>query len=69
VGEKPGKVTAFDQVAWIAKGQEGALGFDRTSAGTIPWDALLERDPAEGDSTFRISDHYPLWVEFALPAR
>jgi endonuclease/exonuclease/phosphatase family metal-dependent hydrolase len=69
VGETPGKVTAFDQVAWIAKGQEGALGFDRTSAGTIQWDALLERDPAEGDSTFRISDHYPLWVEFALPAR
>lgn len=69
VGEAPGKVTGYDQVAWIAKGEEGALGFDRTRAGTVRWDALLARDPAEGDATFRISDHYPLWVEFALPAR
>jgi endonuclease/exonuclease/phosphatase family metal-dependent hydrolase len=69
VGEKPGKVSAFDQVAWIGPGLEGALGFDRVRAGTVVWDALLERDPAEGDATFRISDHYPLWVEFALPAR
>jgi endonuclease/exonuclease/phosphatase family metal-dependent hydrolase len=69
VGERPGQVSAFDQVAWIGPGQEGALGFERVSAGTVQWDSLLARDPAEGDSTFRISDHYPLWVEFALPAR
>ena len=69
VGEKPGKASAFDQVAWIAAGQLGALGFDRTASGSVIWDDLLPRDPAEGDATFRISDHYPLWVEFALPAR
>ena len=69
VGESAGKASAFDQVAWIAPGRLGALGFDRTAAGSVVWDALLPRDPAEGDPTFRISDHYPLWVEFALPAR
>ncbi len=69
VGETPGKTSAFDQVAWIAPGQLGALGFDRTASGSVIWDDLLPRDPAEGDATFRISDHYPLWVEFALPAR
>ena len=30
---------------------------------------VKSNDPAEGDATFRVSDHYPLWVEFALPAR
>ena len=69
VGETVGKTSAYDQVAWIAPGQLGALGFERTASGSVIWDALLPRDPAEGDPTFRISDHYPLWVEFALPAR
>ena len=69
VGETPGKTSAFDQVAWIAPGQQGALGFDRRDSNCVPWDSLLARDAAEGDATFRISDHYPLWVEFALPAR
>ena len=69
VGETPDKASAFDQVAWIARGRVGALGFDRTAAGSVVWDELLPRDAADGDPTFRISDHYPLWVEFALPAR
>ncbi len=69
LGETPGKTSAFDQIAWIAPGELGALGFDRVASGNVVWDHLLPRDPAEGDGSFRISDHYPLWVEFALPAR
>jgi endonuclease/exonuclease/phosphatase family metal-dependent hydrolase len=69
VGEEPGKTTAYDQMAWISRGNEGALGLDRTASGTIAWPDLIQLDPAHGDPTYRISDHYPLWVEFALPLR
>lgn len=69
VGETPGKTSAYDQIAWIARGRLGALGFDRVSSGNVVWDRLIARDPLHGDPTYRISDHYPLWVEFALPVR
>jgi endonuclease/exonuclease/phosphatase family metal-dependent hydrolase len=69
IGETAGKTSAFDQMAWIARPNEGALGLDRLSSGTVVWDQLLALDPPDGDPTYRISDHYPLWVQFALPQR
>jgi endonuclease/exonuclease/phosphatase family metal-dependent hydrolase len=69
VGERPGSTTAYDQVAWIAPGRLGALGFERVASDTLPWPEFIPRDPDDGDPTFRLSDHFPLWIEFALPRR
>lgn len=63
VRDRPGSKIAYDQVAWFAPGRPGALKFPRLSGDTFPWDQhILKGEP--GDTTFRISDHYPLWVEF-----
>ncbi|MDX6690885.1 MAG: hypothetical protein QOG15_2342 [Solirubrobacteraceae bacterium] len=55
--------TFYDQVAWFPK----RLKLRYTSrAGRVKWKGqiLTEIDPNE--TTFRISDHYPLWTEFAV---
>ena len=63
VRDRPGSKISYDQVAWFAPGRPGALKFPRLSGDTFPWDQhILKGEP--GDTTFRISDHYPLWVEF-----
>lgn len=67
-GEQPGRTTAYDQVAWFLAPRHGALTLARLSSNTFPWDAHLSPLGA-GDATFRISDHYPIWVEFGVARR
>jgi hypothetical protein len=63
VKDRPGSKIAYDQLAWFAPGHAGALKFKRRNGDTFCWDQhVLAGQP--GDTTFRISDHYPLWVEF-----
>ena len=63
VNDRPASKIAYDQLAWFAPGRPGALKFPRLSGDTFAWDQhILQGEP--GDTTFRISDHYPLWVEF-----
>lgn len=65
VADRPGSRIAYDQIAWFAPGRPGALKFPRLSGDTFPWDDhVLQGEP--GDTTFRISDHYPLWLEFSV---
>jgi endonuclease/exonuclease/phosphatase family metal-dependent hydrolase len=65
VSDRPGSKIAYDQIAWFAPGRPGALRFPRLSGDTFPWnDHVLQGEP--GDTTFRISDHYPLWLEFSV---
>jgi endonuclease/exonuclease/phosphatase family metal-dependent hydrolase len=66
LADRPGgKPIAYDQIAWFQKGRDGALQFKRLAGDTFPWnDHILVGAP--GDTTFRISDHYPLWVEFSV---
>jgi endonuclease/exonuclease/phosphatase family metal-dependent hydrolase len=65
VADRPASKIAYDQVAWFAPGRPGALKFPRLSGDTFPWDQhILQGEP--GNTTFRISDHYPLWVEFDI---
>ena len=55
--------TFYDQIAWFPKKLKlHYMG----RAGKVPWkDKILTKtDPVE--VTFRISDHYPLWAEFAV---
>jgi endonuclease/exonuclease/phosphatase family metal-dependent hydrolase len=56
---------AYDQMAWFKRGEPGGLTFDRVDGGTFTWDAYILTG-ATGDTSFRISDHYPLWIEFAI---
>jgi endonuclease/exonuclease/phosphatase family metal-dependent hydrolase len=67
-GETPGHTTAFDQVAWFVPPKSGALTLPRLGSGTFAWpDHLTPIGP--GDPTYRISDHYPLWLELDVARR
>ena len=63
VHDRPGSKIAYDQVAWFAPGRPGALKFQQVAGDTFAWDQHILKGQ-RGDTTFRISDHYPLWVEF-----
>jgi endonuclease/exonuclease/phosphatase family metal-dependent hydrolase len=56
--------TFYDQIAWFPK-KKLKLRYTKR-AGRIKWKGavLAQIDPNE--VTFRISDHYPLWTEFAV---
>ena len=48
--------------------KSGALTLPRRASGTFPWpDHLTPIGP--GDPTYRISDHYPLWLELDVARR
>lgn len=58
----------YDQIAWFT-GSQGTpeISLSYRNAGTFSFlDGLI---PADSDSqlSYRISDHFPLWVEFDLP--
>lgn len=68
--KRPGQEIAYDQIAWLAAppgkaAPPGALTFRRRKGDTFPWDEHVLKEAA-GDTTFRISDHYPLWIEFSV---
>ena len=66
VGDTESKHSFFDQIAWFNDGQRSALTLDYVDAGTFIWDEhLLTGLPARRKEA-RISDHYPLWAEFAV---
>ena len=56
----------YDQIAWFEAGKDRRLNLDCTNGGGIDFVPLLYRDvglrPIE--MQYRVSDHYPLWVEF-----
>lgn len=60
----PSDKIAYDQFAWFAK--PGSLNFPRVGGGSFPWDTHVLQGVAS--NTFRISDHYPLWMEFDVEA-
>jgi endonuclease/exonuclease/phosphatase family metal-dependent hydrolase len=61
----PASKFAYDQLAWFSQPRNGWLRFERLNGDTFPWDDPILVD-APGDTTFRISDHYPLWIEFSV---
>jgi hypothetical protein len=49
----------------VSNTKPGALSFERVNGGTFPWDGhILVGEPR--DTAFRISDHYPLSIEFSV---
>jgi endonuclease/exonuclease/phosphatase family metal-dependent hydrolase len=60
-----GKI-AYDQFAWFppATNLPGALRLPVLQGDSFPWDDHILSDAASKD--FRISDHYPLWLELSV---
>jgi endonuclease/exonuclease/phosphatase family metal-dependent hydrolase len=62
----------FDQIAWFTNNVDGtepllSLRYDGVG-GSFDWtqSALADTNLTDMQKSFRISDHYPLWVEFEL---
>jgi hypothetical protein len=54
----------YDQIAWFSSGR-AALSFPDTNAGTFDFTrAGLIPAASTQQLSWRISDHFPLWVEF-----
>lgn len=65
--DKPSEHSFFDQIAWFTKGDREALTLHYTGmAGAFKWTDYILKDLASTPKSWRISDHYPLWAEFAL---
>ncbi len=65
----PGEPTLgkfYDQIAWFATGKGSLLELQLRSAGGFDFVPLLYRDIGmpRSQMQYRVSDHYPLWVEF-----
>ena len=59
----------YDQIAWFT-GEQGvpALSLDYTGqAGNFDFVPHVRKDLTKQKKSWRVSDHYPLWVEFAVP--
>jgi endonuclease/exonuclease/phosphatase family metal-dependent hydrolase len=56
----------YDQIGWFTEGRGRLLDLELRSAGGFDFVPLLYRDLGLGrmEMQYRISDHYPLWVEF-----
>ncbi len=65
----PGQPTQdkyYDQIAWFERGQGKLLNLPLLSAGGFDFVEHLYRDVgmSKAQMQYRVSDHYPLWVEF-----
>jgi len=57
----------YDQIAWFTAGTHERLTLRYTKqAGRIEWTTLILTDLGNVAKSWRISDHYPLYAQFAL---
>jgi len=56
----------YDQIGWFSEGKGRMLDLELRAAGGFDFVPLLYRDIglSRSEMQYRISDHYPLWVEF-----
>jgi endonuclease/exonuclease/phosphatase family metal-dependent hydrolase len=67
VGDTTAKHSYFDQIAWFTTGKGSALTLNYSGqAGGFMWTDYLLVGEQRRRKESRISDHYPLWVEFLL---
>ncbi|MEU1409686.1 endonuclease/exonuclease/phosphatase family protein [Streptomyces sp. NPDC005728] len=68
--DKPGAEHFYDQIAWFTKGQEHrpVLNLEAVGGGRIDFVPELRGERTLNELSWHISDHYPLWMEFAIPA-
>ncbi|MDO0917825.1 endonuclease/exonuclease/phosphatase family protein [Streptomyces sp. DT2A-34] len=67
--DDPGAEHFYDQIAWFTKGQKHrpVLTLEATVGGHINFVPDLKGERTLTELSWHISDHYPLWVEFAIP--
>ena len=54
----------YDQIAWFQDGDLAKLTLEYTAAGSFLWTDHILQGMTNPAKKARISDHYPLWVEF-----
>jgi len=65
--DEPQDAHFYDQIAWFGAGTGGpALHLTCGQAGTFDFVPFLQQDQTLEELSWRISDHYPLWVEFGV---
>ena len=66
--DTPGAGHFYDQIAWFVDEAKGpALSLPNyTKAGSFDFVPLWQRGLTTTQLSWRISDHYPLWVEFSV---
>jgi endonuclease/exonuclease/phosphatase family metal-dependent hydrolase len=59
----------YDQIAWFTRGQakRPVLNLDCSAGGSFDFVPELQGGRTLVDLSWHISDHFPLWVEFAVP--
>jgi len=60
----------YDQIAWFEDGPERLIDMTFLDAGGVDFVPFLYTDPqmTKQSLQWRVSDHYPLWVEFGVRA-
>ncbi|MEJ2375675.1 MAG: endonuclease/exonuclease/phosphatase family protein [Pseudolabrys sp.] len=68
--DMPDKAHFYDQIAWFHHGGKAMLNLTEKSGGNFDFRLVVYRDVGLtlAQMSFRVSDHYPLWVEFDLAA-
>lgn len=68
--DDPGAEHFYDQIAWFTKGQRRrpVLTREARTGGHLDFVPGLRGDRTLNELSWHISDHYPLWVEFGIPA-
>lgn len=68
--DSPSTDRFYDQIAWFTSGNRRRLNMEFRSAGSFDFVPLVYGDVglSKNSLSFRVSDHYPLWAEFALRA-
>jgi endonuclease/exonuclease/phosphatase family metal-dependent hydrolase len=57
----------YDQIAWFQEdGNRSVLSLEFLSAGSFDFVPLLQGGLTKTQLSWKISDHYPLWVEFSV---
>jgi endonuclease/exonuclease/phosphatase family metal-dependent hydrolase len=67
--DQPDSRHYYDQIAWFTKDQKKrpVLNLDCVAGGTFDFVPELRGDRTSIQLSWHISDHYPLWVELAVP--
>jgi endonuclease/exonuclease/phosphatase family metal-dependent hydrolase len=67
--DQPATPHYYDQIAWFAGGQakRPVLNLDCTGGGSFDFVPELRGGRTLTQLSWHISDHYPLWAEFAVP--
>lgn len=65
--DKPGDSHFYDQIAWFTAGDREQLTLGYTKrADRFDWTKYVLTNTGNVARSWRISDHYPLWAQFAL---